>query len=119
MRVFGGMRNRQVDAASNRRGERLALFDDIGNRENRGLVAVLAAMGHACGNLESIPRSEGVRASAVDAQFQPAFDNIAGFNPRMSKGALPGFCPPKPKRDVETNCKVGRNLIVRTTARSY
>ena len=77
---------------SSRRDEGLALFDDVGDRDNRGLVAVLAAMRHACGNLESISCLEDPRTLAVDAQFQSPFDDIARFNPRMSVAR--DQCPP-------------------------
>src|SRR5579872_6436650 len=65
------------------RGERLAFLDDIGDRKNRWLVAVLAAVGPLRWDLEPLASLEGPGAQAVDVQLQPALDDIARFDPRM------------------------------------
>jgi hypothetical protein len=65
------------------RGERLALLDHVGRREDRLRRPVLATVRHSRRHLKSLARREGVRALAVNRKVEPAFNEIARLDARM------------------------------------
>src|SRR5271156_2042607 len=72
-----------LTTASGRRGQRLALFDDIGPRHDRRRGAVLATVRHAGRHLERVARVICLGALTFDGQLRRAGDDIARFDPRM------------------------------------
>src|SRR5271165_6295148 len=58
------------------RGERLALLDHIGRREDRLRRPVLATVRHSRRHLKSLARRERARALPVNGEIEPPFDEI-------------------------------------------